>query len=347
VKTRRPTVVVIGLMIIGFLVHGSMAFAAGQKEAPAGETQKAQKPITLRLAHISDTEHPSHKGALLFKKLVEERTNGLVKIEIFPNSSLGSAPEYTEQIKLGTVDLGLSTSGQLQVWVPNYGAVMIPFLFDDYEHAHRALDGKAGQLLADMALKENFVVLANWEWGFREITNSKLPITRPADIAKLKMRVPNEIQLQAMYETLGATTAVVAFPELYMALAQGVVDGQCNPVATIFFQKFYEVQDYMSVTNHVYNTQMLVMSDKVWNKLPAETQSILKDAAMEAGQKVRELTISSEEDLISQLEDKGMQVNYPDLEPFREKMGPAIDRIAEFSGREFTQQFIDLVDQVR
>jgi tripartite ATP-independent transporter DctP family solute receptor len=347
VKTRRPTVVVIGLMIIGFLVHGSMAFAAGQKEAPAGETQKAQKPITLRLAHISDTEHPSHKGALLFKKLVEERTNGLVKIEIFPNSSLGSAPEYTEQIKLGTVDLGLSTSGQLQVWVPNYGAVMIPFLFDDYEHAHRALDGKAGQLLADMALKENFVVLANWEWGFREITNSKLPITRPADIAKLKMRVPNEIQLQAMYETLGATTAVVAFPELYMALAQGVVDGQCNPVATIFFQKFYEVQDYMSVTNHVYNTQMLVMSDKAWNKLPAETQSILKDAAMEAGQKVRELTISSEEDLISQLEDKGMQVNYPDLEPFREKMGPAIDRIAEFSGREFTQQFIDLVDQVR
>jgi tripartite ATP-independent transporter DctP family solute receptor len=321
-----------------------MGFAAGQKETPAAE---AQKPMTLRLAHISDTEHPSHKGSVMFKELVEQRTDGLVKIEIFPNSSLGSAPEYTEQIKLGTVDLGLSTSGQLQVWVPNYGAVMIPFLFDDYDHAHRALDGEAGQLLADMALEENFVVLANWEWGFREITNSKLPITKPADVAKLKMRVPNEIQLQAMYETLGATTAVVAFPELYMALAQGVVDGQCNPVATIFFQKFYEVQDYMSVTNHVYNTQMLVMSDKLWNSLSAETQSILKDAAMEAGKKVRELTISSEQDLISQLEDKGMQVNYPDLGPFREKMDPAIERIADFSGREFTEQFVDLVNQVR
>lgn len=304
---------------------------------------EASTKYTLNLAHISPVDHPSHKGSLLFKQLVEERTNGEVKIEIYPNSTLGSAPEYTEQMKVGAVALGLSTSGQLQQWVKECAAVMIPFLFTSYEHAHRTLDGPAGDLLAAMAEKEDLITLSNWEWGFRQITNNKVPIKSPEDIKGLKMRVPNEIQLQAMFKTLGANTNIVAFPELYLALAQGVVDGQCNPLATIYHNKFFEVQKYLAITNHVYNTQTLMASKAIWDTLPEDVQSILKESAQVAGLYVRQISNAADEQLIEACVEKGMVVTYPDLDAFREKMDPAIDTIAKFAGEDFTKQFIEYV----
>ncbi len=327
------------MMLTVLLVLMSLVFASTT-------SMSASKTQILKLAHISDENHPSHKGALLFKKLVEERTNE-VKVQIYPNSTLGSAPEYTEQMALGVVEMGLSTSGQLQVWVPEYGAIMIPFLFESYEHAHRTLDGKAGELLAEKAAEKGFIVLANWEWGFRQITNNKRPINSPADVKGMKMRVPNEIQLQAMFDALGANSSIVAFPELYMALAQGVVDGQCNPIATIYHQKFYEVQDYLTLTNHIYNTQMLVISEIVWNSLSDGIKAILTDAAMQAGRLVRDLNQQEEDQLIADMEKKGMKIIRPDLAPFREMMGPAIDRIAEYAGKDFTAQFVKYVDEAR
>ena len=339
-RTLRLTVGIIGLI---FLCSISGLFAAGAQEAASTE----QKAMTLRLAHISDEAHPSHKAALLFKELVEKNTGGVVKVEIFSNSSLGSAPEYTEQLQLGALELGLVTSGQLQVWVPEYGAVMIPFLFEGYDHAHRALDGEAGQLLADFAAEKGFVVLGNWEWGFRQLSNRLLKVEKPADVAKLKMRVPNEIQLEAMYKALGATTSIISFPELYMALAQGVVDGQCNPLSTIYYQKLFEVQPYVTILNHVYNTQMLVASEKAWNSMTDETKRIVLDASAQAGALARKITMESEEELIAKLEAAGVEVNYPDLAPFRDKMGPAIKTISDFSGKEFTDQFVKFVDEAR
>lgn len=307
----------------------------------------AEKTYTLRLAHITNEGHPIHQGALLFKKTVEAKTNGQVKIDIFPNATLGSAPEYTEQMAVGAVDLGCATSGQLQVFVREYAVVMIPFLFEDYDHAHRTLDGKAGEMLAAMAEKKGFKILADWEWGFRAITNNKRPINTPEDLAGMKMRVPPEMQLQETYKALGSHSTVVAFPELYMALAQGVVDGQCNPLSTIYDQKFYETQKYLAITNHSYNSKMLIMSKKVWDRMPSKIQKILTEAAKEAAPLVRKLTIESEQKLINDLKAKGMVVTYPKLAPFREKMKPAIPPIAEFAGKEFTEKFLKYVEEAR
>lgn len=307
----------------------------------------APKTYLFRLAHISNEGHPAHKGALNLKKLVEARTKGRVKIEIYPNSTLGAAPEYTEQLALGTVDMGLATSGQLQVFVREYAVVMIPFLFESYDHAHRTLDGPAGAMLADMAEGKGFKVLADWEWGFRDITNNKRPIKTPADLVGLKMRVPPEMQLQEMFKALGSSRLVVAFPELYMALAQGVVDGQCNPISTIYDSKFYEVQKYLSITNHSYNSQMLIMSKKIYDTLPGDIKKILKDAAVETAPLVRKLNLEAEEKLIAEMKAKGMTVTYPDLAPFREKVKPALDPIAEFAGRDFTADFLDYVEEAR
>lgn len=330
---KRLMVTVIGLLLLIILVIPS--------------TTGAQKQYTLRLAHICNEGHPIHQGSLLFKKTVEEKTNGAVKIEIFPNATLGSAPEFTEQIAVGAVDLGLCTSGQLQAFVPEYAVVMIPFLFEDYDHAHRTLDGEAGQLLAKMAEKKGFIVLSDWEWGFRAITNSKRPIYTPDDLKGLRMRVPSEMQLQETFKALGSYNTVVAFPELYMALAQGVVDGQCNPISTIYDQKFYETQKYLAITNHSYNSEMLIMSKRVHDKMPADYQKILKEAAMEAAPLVRRLTIESEQKLIEEMEAKGMVVTYPDLEAFRIKTQPAIAPIAKFAGEEFTAEFLKYVEAAR
>jgi len=305
----------------------------------------AQSPeYTFQLAHNSDVNHPSHKGSMLFKQLVEERTEGRVKIEVYPNNTLGSPPEYTEQIANGIIALGLSTSGQLQEWVPENAVVMIPFLFSSYQDAHEALDGPAGELLAQKDEKAGFKVLSNWEWGFRQITNNKLPINKPEDISKLKMRVPPEIQLQEMYKALGANTSTIDFSELYMALSQKVVDGQCNPLNTIYHYKFYEVQKYLAITNHIYNTQMLVMSKNIWDTLPADIKRVLEESSQVAGLYVRQITMASEDDLITQLEDKGMDVTRPETGPFKKIMGPAIEAIGKFAGEDFTDKFLKLIN---
>lgn len=306
-----------------------------------------QPKYVLRLAHISDVTHPSHKGALLFKYLVEERTNGVVRVDIYPNSMLGSAPEYTEQIKMGLLELGLSTSGQLQQWVPQYAVVMTPFIFDNYEHAHRVLDGPAGLYLANLAEREGFKILADWEWGFRQMTNNVRPINTPDDVVGLKMRCPLEFQLVEMYKALGAVTTVISFPELYMALAQGVADGQCNPLATIYAQRFYEVQKYLAITNHVYNSQMLVMSKAIWDTLPSDIQMVLLDAAKIAGLYVRRLVQESEDVIIADLQQKGVVVTYPDLSLFRERVAPAIEAIAKTVGEDFMKAFLAAVESER
>jgi TRAP-type C4-dicarboxylate transport system substrate-binding protein len=161
------------------------------------------------------------------------------------------------------------------------------------------------------------------------------------------MRVPSEMQLQETFKALGSHNTVVAFPELYMALAQGVVDGQCNPISTIYDQKFYESQKYLAITNHSYNSEMLIMSKLVYDRLPFEYQEILRDAAIEVAPLVRQLTAESEQGLIDEMEAKGMIVTYPELEAFREATKPAIAPIAKFAGEEFTEEFLKYVEAAR
>lgn len=302
---------------------------------------------TLRLAHNSKETHPIHKGALEFKQLVEERSGGRVKITIFPNQVLGSPPQYTEQLGLGTIDLCLTTEGQLQAYVREYAAVMIPFIFEDYDHAHRVMDGPAGQQLAAMAEAKGFKILADWEWGFKCITNSKKPIVKPADLAGLKFRVPPEIQLIEFFKAMNAPTSVISFNELYMAMSQGVVDGQTNPLYTIYDQKFYEVQKYLALTFDSYNSMKMTMSKKVWDKMPLDLREILQKAAQELAPKVRKMNYDVEQDIIAQLKAKGMTVTTPDVASFKTAVKPAMDVIADYAGKEFTKKFLEQVDAAR
>ncbi len=311
-------------------------------------SQKAEAQVLqMRFAHYVEETHAGHLAAKQFATRVEERTKGQIKIAIYPANTLGSPPEQAEQIRLGVIDMGVPTQGQLDKYVKAFSVVMIPFLYDDYDHAHRVLDGPSFNWLAPLAEKEGFIVLCNWEYGFRNLTNNKRPILKPEDVKGLKIRVPPEIQLQAAMEALGGIVTKIAFPEVYMALAQGVVDGQENPIPIIYHHKFYEVQKYLALTRHAYNNMVHVISAKTWAKLTEEQKKIFMEESKAASAFMRKTLIAEEADLVAKIEKAGVKVTRPDLAPFRAQMGPAYERIGKYAGEDNVKIFMKYVEEAR
>lgn len=307
----------------------------------------AAAQTVLKFSHYADIAHPAHAAATAFAKNVEAKSGGKLKVEVFSGSQLGSPPEQTQQVKLGTIDLGVPTQGQLDKFDKAFAAVMMPFIFEDLAHAHRTLDGPAMGWFGPIAERQGFVILANWEWGFRNLTNSRRPINQPDDVKGLKIRVPPEIQLEAAMEALGAQVTKIAFPELYMSLAQSVVDGQENPVATILSNKIYEVQKHMTLTRHSYNNMVLVMNAKRWGSLGKTEQQILREEGRAAGAMMRKALADAEASQIEQLKKFGMQVVTPNPAAFRARMEPAYKKISDYAGTENVQRFLRLVDEAK
>jgi tripartite ATP-independent transporter DctP family solute receptor len=299
--------------------------------------------ITMRFAHFADEAHPANIAAKQFASQVEKRTDGAIKITIFPNNELGGPPEQAQEIKLGTVDMGLPTQGQLDKYDKAFGAVMLPFIFNGPADAFAILDGPAMDWLAPLAEKQGFVLLRNWDYGFRNLTNNAHPINSPDDVKGLKIRTPPELQIQASMEALGAVIQAIAFPELYFALSQKLADGQENPIAVIYFNKFYEVQKHLALTRHIYNNMIHVVGVNGWNKLTADQQAIFREESTSAG----ELMTEAEGDQINKLEQAGMKITRPDLAPFRARMEPAYKRIAVYAGEDNVRKFRDIVDKFR
>ncbi|MEJ0070088.1 MAG: TRAP transporter substrate-binding protein [Pseudomonadota bacterium] len=308
---------------------------------------RAAGPLTLRWAHFAQEDHPANIAAKQFVAKVEARTNGAIKINIFPNNVLGGPPEQAQQIKLGTIDMGLPTQGQLDKFDTAFAAVPLPFVFDGPQHVYRTLDGPAMAWLAPLAEKQGFVLLHNWEYGFRNVTTAAHPVNAPGDLKGLKIRTPPELQIQAAMEACGAIVQAIAFPELYLALSQKVVDGEENPIAVIWFNKYYEVQKHLALTRHVYNNMIHTIGVKSWAKLSPEQQQIFREESTAAGDLMRKLINDQEADQIAQLEKNGMAVTRPDTAPFRALMEPAYKRIADYAGADNVKKFREMVEQTR
>jgi tripartite ATP-independent transporter DctP family solute receptor len=313
----------------------------------AGWSTAEAQVIQMKFAHYAEETHPGHLAAKQFAAKVEERTTGQVKIAIYPANVLGSPPEQCEQVRLGAIDMSLPTQGALDKYVKAFSVVMLPFVYDGYDHVHRTLDGPSMDWFSPLAEKQGFIVLSNWEWGFRNLTNNKRPALTPDDVKGLKIRTPPEIQLQAAMEALGGIVTKIAFPEVYMALAQGVVDAQENPIAVIYHNKFYEVQKYLTLTRHVYNNMVHVVSTKSWAKLTPEQQKIFREESKSAGAYMRRAIMAEEEDQIAKMEKAGLKVARPNLVPFRAAMGPAYERIGKYAGEDNVKIFMKYVEEAR
>jgi tripartite ATP-independent transporter DctP family solute receptor len=304
-------------------------------------------PLTLRFAHFAQADHPANVAAQQFAARVEARTDGAVKIEVHPNNQLGNPEEQAQQIKLGVIDMGLPTQGQLDKYDKAFAAIMLPFVFDDVAHCHRVLDGKAMEWLAPRAMAQGLVMLRNWEWGFRDLTNAVRPVLRPDDVRGLKIRTPPELQIQAAIEALGATVTTIAFTELYLALAQKVVDGQENPIAVIYYNKIYEVQRHLAITRHVYNNMIHVVSLRSWRRLSPTQRNVVQEESAAAGDLMRRLIAEQEADQVTRLTAYGVTLTRPDIAPFRARMEPAYARIAAYAGEDNVKTFRGLVEQAR
>jgi tripartite ATP-independent transporter DctP family solute receptor len=307
-------------------------------------SQAFAQDVTLRLAHFAAETHPGHIASKQFAERVAERTGGAVVVEIFPANELGSPPEQLEQTKLGAIEMNLPTQGGLDKYEKAFGTVMTPFAFRDYAHAHQVLDGPFFDWAAPLIEKQGLVMLSNWEYGFRNITNSVRPINSPKDVEGLRLRTPPELQIVAALEGLGAATTQIAFPELPNALNQGVVDGQENPIGVIYHYKLNEFQENLALTRHVYNSMVHVINKDVFDGLTPEQQQILREESAAAGNLMRELVIAQEEKELAALAEAGMKITRPDLKPFSAMMGPARKRVAEYSGAENMETFLGFLD---
>ncbi|MGA2548527.1 MAG: TRAP transporter substrate-binding protein [Burkholderiaceae bacterium] len=308
---------------------------------------RGQAPLTLRFAHFAQEDHPANIAAKQFAERVATRTQGAIKIILFPNNVLGGPPEQAQGIKLGTIDMGLPTQGQLDKFEPAFAAVELPFIFDGPAQAFKILDGPVMQWLAPLAEKQGFILLHNWEYGFRNVTNSVRPVHTPDDIKGLKLRTPPELQIQAALEAVGAIVQTIAFSELYLALSQKVVDGEENPVAVIYYNKYYEVQKHLAMTRHVYNNMIHTIGVNTWKKLSPAQQTIFQEESAASGELMRKLIADAEVEQIGKLQGAGMQVTRPDLGPFRARMDPAYQRIAAYAGEANVRKFREMVEAHR
>ncbi|MFA6506737.1 MAG: TRAP transporter substrate-binding protein [Treponemataceae bacterium] len=297
--------------------------------------------IDIKLAHVVNEKDTFHMAAEKFKELTEKYTNGSVKVTIFPNATLGDERTLLERMKMGIVDAGIITGGPIINFVPRFGAIDLPFLFRDPQHAYKVLDGPIGQsLFVDME-KQGWKGLAYAERGFRNLTNSKKAVNSPDDIKGLKIRVMQNPVYVDSFKALGANAVPMAWTEALTGLQQGTIDGQENPLNVIVSFKLNESQKFMTITRHAYAPAPILMSMMTWKKLkPAEQKAVMK-AAQEAAVFERDFDNASEAQWLKDLQAKGMTVSTPDLKPFLAAVKPVYDSYSEKFGKAFIDSIIN------
>lgn len=281
-----------------------------------GGEKSEQEVYELKIGHSDTTTNLIHTTLEDFAKAVEERTDGRVKIQIFAAEQLGSNSAMSQMLEMGTLDAMMMPSGEEAKYAPKMTALSLPFLFSDYEHVYKVLDGEIGdEMIADLA-DHNMIQIAWWENGLRQFTNSKRAIETPEDMEGLKFRTPEDALTVATFEAFGASANPFAFSELYLALQQGTFDGQENPVANIYANSFQDVQKYLTMVNYQYQPKNMIFSLTTWNKLPEDLQKIVQDTAVEYGKVHRQAIVDSEAEQLEELKAAGMEVGYPDTQPF-------------------------------
>ena len=268
----------------------------------------AAQAQTLRLGHNISTTSPYHLAAEHFAGLVAERTNGRITVQVFPAGALGNERDMIEGLQIGSLDLVITSTGPLGNFVPEIYALDLPFLFRDYDHARTVLDGEIGQELLGKIGENDLVGLAWSENGFRHITNSQRPIRTPADLQGIKLRTMENRVHMAAFTGMGAAPTPMAFPELFGALQQGVVDGQENPVTVITAAKFWEVQKYVSLTGHVYSPAAVLASPILIDGLTDEQKGWFMEAARASAAATRAEVNRLEEAGVALLIENGMEV---------------------------------------
>jgi tripartite ATP-independent transporter DctP family solute receptor len=321
----------VGLFLAALLGGASVA-ATGAAHA---------QDIRLRANVPGNEEGIAYLGAKRFVDIVAERSGGKVAIKVFHSSALGDQVSSIESMQAGTLDIA-TVETPITTVDPVLGATALPYIFRGREHVAKALQGPAGEWIEKRLAAKGLQVIGFLEGGFRQITNNVRPIMTPSDLKGIKMRTPGSKLRIKIFNHYGANASPLPFKELYTALQTGVFDGQENPVIWAKSTKFYEVQKYLSITNHLYTVTYLLMSDKAYQKLPTDLQGLFKEAGREAAAYTVELGKQADKEIVDFLKSKGMKVNQADVPVFVDASRAIWDDWAKEQGED-AKALIDMI----
>lgn len=323
----KKVLVLILALVVALGMTGCVSTVPGGSETPV-------KAITIVLGHFGAPNEPVSFAAETFKKELEKLSNGSMIVQIHGASELGNAKEMVEQAAIGAMQACLVSQGSLDKYDIRYALVTAPYVYSGYEHAYAVVDGPFAKWVDDGTLEaKGLHNVGPWDYGFRCLTNSVRDVKAPADVKGLKIRTPSEVQKVACFEALGADVQQIAFTELITALKQGTVDGQENPLSTIYNNSMWEAnQKYVSLTRHTWEAVNLTLSNTFWKGLTDDQRSMIEKASATARDQMRNEVQNSEKDYIQKLKDEGVTVSEVDMDAFKAAMEPAWDAVAEYEG---------------
>ncbi|WP_203364021.1 TRAP transporter substrate-binding protein [Bacillus sp. REN10] len=345
---RRKTFVWFTIVVLVCGLFAGCSQSTAEEKGEKGSSKGGK--IEIRIGHDSNVQHPVHKALLEFEKSVEKKTDGKVDIKIFPAAQLGNVTDMMEQVRRGDIEMSFGASTLFSQSIPEFAVWDSFYLYDDVAHAHRVLDGKAGQELMKVLEPKGLTGLGYMEIGFRNFSNSKRPIKDIADLKGLKIRGYSPIQIKA-WESLNVSLTNLAWPEVFTSLQQNLIDGQESATTSFYEAKFYEAQKYWSLTKHIYTDYLWYANKEFMNNLSAEEKQIIEEEAKAAIDLERELMAKQEEETLAMLPDLGIKVNEVSLEE-RRKMGKIMNKavkkdIVDKAGQELYELVITEVEAQR
>lgn len=340
---KKSVNIVIVLLLTAMLSVSALSGCASTAEAK-------EDVITIRIAHDNNVNTPLHKAFIKFAELVDEKSDGKMKVVIFPGGQMGSVQDTFEQCRRGDIEMSGSTTSNFTQAVPEFNAWENFYMFDDTDHAKRVFESQAGKKMMEPLERMDLTGVGYMELGFRNFSNSKRPITCETDLKGLKIRGYNPIQIKA-WESLGVNTTSVSWNELFTSLQQRLIDGQECATNSFYTEKFYEAQTYWSLTRHVFTNFLWYANKDFMESLSDENRKIIMDCAKEAIDYNWELADKTEDETIQQLEDSGFKVNDVDIDARRE-MGETINAaikpdIVSQCGEETYDMLMKAVEQER
>jgi tripartite ATP-independent transporter DctP family solute receptor len=304
----------------------------------------------IRVSNGVNEDHPVGNGVKAMTECLAEKSGGKMKLTAFWGGALGGDLQATQALRSGTQEMVITSTSPLVGIAPELGVFDLPFLVSSEEEADQLLDGEFGQYISEKMPNYGVVNLAYWENGFRNLTNSQRPVTKWEDLEGMKVRVmQNNVFLDA-FQNMGANATPMAFGEVFSALETGTIDAQENPFVTIDTSKFYEVQDYLSVTRHAYTPFMVLFSKPIWDTYSPEEQQILKDCAIVGRDVQRQVSRELSEKSLAKLQEAGMEVN--ELSPeeqtrMREKATTVYEKHASTIGEETIKRVEEALAKIR
>ncbi len=293
-----------------------------------GGCEQGSGLLELRLAHVASPGSLTAISAEEFANRANARLEGVARITVFGSSQLGDDETLLIKLKLGTVDFSLPSTIMSSA-VDSFGLFEMPYLVRDREHMRRIEREVVWPELASDAADRGFELLAVWENGFRHITNSRRPVQVPADLQGIKLRTPRGHWRVRLFQTMGANPTPMSLAETFMALQTGVIDGQENPLSQIHSQKFHEVQQFLTLSRHVYTPAYLIAGRDQWSSLPVQVRNTLRQTAQEVQDFVYERAQSLDDRLLADLRDQGIEVNECDREQFLDAGRPIFEQFAK------------------